>query len=499
MKNRRIRKLLIANRGEIALRIQRSALDLGLETVAIFSDADQCAPHVLRATEAYPLRGNRSTDTYLNVGKIIDIAKAARCDAIHPGYGFLSENAEFADAVTAAGLIFIGPPSAAMKAMGGKTEARALMAHAEVPIIPGTTCPLSDYTDACNVARRVGYPVLIKAIHGGGGKGMRKVSAESEMERSFNQAKSESLSSFGSGEIYIEKYLRSPRHIEIQILADMHGNVVHLGERECSVQRRHQKVVEECPSVALTKELREQMGRAAVNAAQTCDYVNAGTVEFMLEEDGSFYFLEMNTRLQVEHPVTEMVYGVDLVKTQIRIAEGESLDLRQEDIAPRGHAIECRIYAEDPFNGFLPSTGEIADYTPSEGFGIRHDSGVSGGSKVVHFYDPLLSKLIAWGIDRPEALKRMKRALEEFKISGVSTTVPFCWFVVTHPKFIEGKYDIHFVEKHFKTQNPSFTEEEELVASLAAASMHRWTNGEVAVSDDKIPVQGKWKTKRFAE
>lgn len=499
MKPKTIKKILIANRGEIALRIHRSASEMGIQTVAVFSDVDRRAPHVLHANEAYPLNGNLSKDTYLDIKKIIDIAQASHCDAIHPGYGFLSENADFVDATTSAGLVFIGPPSAAMRSMGGKTGARELMAKANVPIVPGTTYPLKDFTEAAKVAKSIGYPVLIKAVHGGGGKGMRKVDEEGELEQSFRQAKSESNSSFGSESVFIEKYLQNPRHIEIQILADMHGNVIYLGERECSVQRRHQKVVEECPSSVLTPDIRKRMGEAAVSAAQKCGYVNAGTVEFLLDSDKSFYFLEMNTRLQVEHPVTEMVFGLDLVKAQIRIAQGEELSLTQEQVVPRGHAIECRIYAEEPLEGFIPSTGRVEDYMPSEGYGIRHDSGIMRGSEVVRFYDSLLSKLVVWGTDRSESIRKMKRALEEFKISGVSTTIPFCAFVISHPKFIDGEYDIHFVEKYYHPDDLIRSEEEELVASLAAASMDNWDSGKGKEMREHIIVSGNWKNKRFDE
>lgn len=499
MKPKEISKILIANRGEIALRIHRSASEMGIQTVAVFSDVDSRAPHVLHANEAYALNGNFSKDTYLDIKKIIDIAQASHCDAIHPGYGFLSENADFVDATTSAGLVFIGPSSAAMRSMGGKTGARELMAKANVPIIPGTTYPLKDFTEAAKVAKSIGYPILIKAVHGGGGKGMRKVNGEGELEESFRQAKSESKSAFGSESVFIEKYLQNPRHIEIQILADTHGNVIYLGERECSVQRRHQKVVEECPSSALTPDIRKRMGEAAVNAAQKCGYVNAGTVEFLLDSDKSFYFLEMNTRLQVEHPVTEMVFGLDLVKAQIRIAQGEELSLTQAQIIPRGHAIECRIYAEDPLEGFIPSTGTVEDYMPSEGHGIRHDSGIMRGSEVVHFYDPLLSKLTVWGADRSESIRKMKRALGEFKISGVSTTIPFCAFVISHPKFIEGEYDIHFVEKYYHPDKLIRSEEEELIASLAAASMYNWDSGKGKEMREHTIASGNWKNKRFDE
>lgn len=494
----RIKKLLVANRGEIAVRIQRSASEMGIRTVAIFSDMDRSAPHVLYADEAYQLHGSLSRETYLDIEKIIEVANSSRCDAIHPGYGFLSENPEFAEATTSAGLIFVGPPASAMRQMGSKTQARNLMQKANVPIVPGTTIPVVGYDAARQAARKVNFPVLIKAVHGGGGKGMRIVEAESSLKSLLGQAQSESLKAFGSDEVFIEKYLSHPRHIEIQVLADEHGNVIHLGERECSVQRRHQKVIEECPSSGLKTELREAMGRAAVNAAKECGYVSAGTIEFLVEGD-SFYFLEMNTRLQVEHPVTECVYSIDLVKEQIRIAQGEKLTMKQGDVIPRGHAIECRIYAEDPFNSFLPSTGRILEYAPSGGFGIRNDSGIALGTDIVHFYDPLLAKLVAWGSDRTEARLRMMRALSEYKISGVSTTIPFCHFVISHPEFEEGKYDIHFVEKYFHPQSLTNPHEIELAASLIAASLYQKEFGIVKHVIESASSSQRWKSNRFDE
>jgi acetyl-CoA carboxylase, biotin carboxylase subunit len=500
MKTKRIRKLLIANRGEIALRIHRTAAEMGIQTVAIFSDADRCAPYVLNATEAYPLHGNLSKETYLDIGKILDIAKKAGCDAIHPGYGFLSENSDFVETVASKGITFIGPPASAMRALGGKTSARNLMKEAKVPIVPGTTDPLKSSQYALKAAREIGYPVLLKAVHGGGGKGMRKVDREENLDDAFQQAQSESLKSFGSSDVFIEKYLLNPRHIEIQILADQYGNVVFLGERECSIQRRHQKVVEECPSSHLPESLKAEMGRAAVNAARESGYVNAGTVEFLVDSDNSFYFLEMNTRLQVEHPVTELVYGIDLVKAQIRIARGEKLPFTQEMLVPRGHAVECRICAEDPFDNFLPSTGTIEEYAPSEGYGIRHDSGIMKGAKIVHFYDPLLAKLIAWGADRDEALRRMSRALSEYVISGVATTIPFCTFVMSHPSFVEGKYDIRFVDNYFQENRLTIDFHGELAASLIAASVYNSISTEGNHKARKrAMVPGRWKNNRLEE
>ena len=500
MKPKSIRKLLIANRGEIALRINRSARELGIQTVAVFSDADRCAPYVLNASEAYPLHGNLSKETYLDIEKIIAIANEAHCDAIHPGYGFLSENPEFVEAVVSNGMTFIGPPASAMRALGSKTSARDLMQKANVPIVPGTTYAVTKTEEAIKAAQQIGFPVLIKAVHGGGGKGMRRVDSEADIDHALQQAQSESLKAFGSPDVFIEKYLKDPRHIEIQILADAHGSVIFLGERECSIQRRHQKVVEECPSSRLPESVRAEMGIAAVNAARKCGYVNAGTIEFLVDSSNSFYFLEMNTRLQVEHPVTELVYAVDLVKTQIRIAEGERLPFTQDSLVPRGHAIECRICAEDPFDNFLPSTGTIEEYAPSEGNGVRHDSGIMKGTKVVHFYDPLLAKLAVWGKDREEAIEKMSRALSEYVISGVATTIPFCAFVLSHPSFVEAKYDIQFVEKYFHPNTITANDDEEMAASLIAASIH---NSLPQSNNHRIVLQtgrgSRWKNSRIEE
>ncbi len=500
MKAKRIQKLLIANRGEIALRIHRSAAEMGIQTVAIFSDVDRCAPYVLNASEAYPLHGNLSKETYLDIDKIISIAKKAQCNAIHPGYGFLSENSDFVEATVSSGMIFVGPPASAMKALGGKTSARELMRKANVPIVPGTAFAIRESQEAFKAAKEIGYPVLLKAVHGGGGKGMRKVDQKENLEQALQQAQSESLKAFGSPDVFIEKYLLNPRHIEIQILADLHGNVIFLGERECSIQRRHQKVVEECPSSQLPKELRAEMGKAAVDVVRESCYVNAGTVEFLVDSTNSFYFLEMNPRLQVEHPVTELVYGIDLVKAQIKIAQGEKLPFLQDKVVPRGHAVECRICAEDPFDNFLPSVGTIEEYAPSEGYGIRHDSGVMKGTNIVHFYDPLLAKLVAWGTDRDEALQRMARALSEYVISGVATTIPFCAFVVSHPIFLEGKYDVQFVEKYFHPDELTLHDNRDLAASFIVASIYNSVLGaESHATKDRLPASNRWKNNRFEE
>lgn len=440
---------MIANRGEIAVRIHRSAKEMGIQTVAIFSDPDRTAPHVLFCDEAYPLNGITSSDTYLRIDKILEIAKKAKVDAIHPGYGFLSEKEQFARAVVDAGFIFIGPKPETIELLGSKTSARDLLSRKKIPIVPGTTKPINDLNEAVKVASSIGYPVLIKAAGGGGGKGMRRVDSMEELESAIDRARNEASKAFSDDRVYIEKFIVNPKHIEIQILADTHGNVIHLGERECSIQRRHQKVVEECPSIALTPDIRSKMGAAAVEIAKAAGYINAGTMEFLLDAAMNFYFLEVNTRVQVEHPITEMVYGIDIVKEQIRIAQGEKLTFTQKEVRMSGHAIEARIYAEEYDNNFLPSTGTITHYQPSEGLGVRNDSGVRIGSEITMHYDPMIAKLVVHGRTREEAIERMKRALREYKINGVKTTIPFCELVLYHPEFVKGTYDINFVAKHY--------------------------------------------------
>jgi acetyl-CoA carboxylase biotin carboxylase subunit len=442
-------KILIANRGEIAVRVIRGCRELGISTVAVYSEVDRLALHVRMADEAYCIGPPPSKESYLRQDKLIEVAKLSGAEAIHPGYGFLAENPEFAQKVADAGLVFVGPPPEAMRLMGDKTAARKRMIEAKVPVVPGTEQALKDEAVAAEMAEKLGYPVLLKAAAGGGGKGMRMVRQAKELSSAFRGAKSEAESAFGDGRIYMEKYLEAPRHIEFQILADKHGKVVHLGERECSIQRRHQKVIEEAPSCLLDESLRERMGEAAVKAATACGYQNAGTIEFMVNKDRNFYFLEMNTRLQVEHPVTEMVTGIDLVKEQIRIAAGKPLAIEQKDFHFNGHAIECRISAEDPSNNFLPSTGKISYLSPPDGPGIREDGGLFTGGEVSVYYDPLISKLIAWGRTRTEAIQRMKRALTEYDIRGVETTIPFCLMVMQNRKFISGVFDTQFIEKEF--------------------------------------------------
>lgn len=444
-----INKILVANRGEIALRVIRTCKDMGKQTVAVYSVPDANAPHVLQADESVEIGPAASSESYLVFDKIIAAAKQTGADAIHPGYGFLSENADFAERCREEGLIFIGPKAESIRLMGDKTEARTLMADADVPFPPGTSKELNSVEEADKVANEIGFPVLIKAAAGGGGKGMRIVEDKSEFESSVKGAKSEARNAFGDDRVYIEKYLVEPRHVEFQIIADEQGHVLHVYDRECSIQRRHQKVIEEAPCAILTPELRSEMARAAIDAAKACDYVGAGTIEFLVDRDRNFYFLEMNTRLQVEHPVTELITGLDLVELQILVAEGKPLPVEQEDITVNGHAVECRIYAEDPRDNFLPSTGKLTRHRIPSGNGIRVDSGVEEGQQVTINYDPMISKLCAWGKDRDIAIRRMLRALDEYEIAGCRTTIPFCRYVLEHEDFRNAEYDTHFVPDHF--------------------------------------------------
>ncbi len=467
----KIEKLLVANRGEIALRVMRSAKEMGIKTVAVYSEADRDALHVRFADEAYILGPAPSSESYLKGEKIIEVAKNCGAQAIHPGYGFLSENAAFALAVEAAGLLFIGPSAHAINIMGSKLAAKAAVAKFNVPLVPGTPGAIASASDAMEYCNKIGYPVLIKASAGGGGKGMRVVEQASELEEQMARAVGEATSAFGDGSVFIEKYIGSPRHIEIQILGDQHGNVVYLFERDCSVQRRHQKVIEEAPSAVLTPALRKQMGEAAVQVAKSVEYYNAGTVEFILSENMEFYFLEMNTRLQVEHPVTEMITGLDLVKEQIRIAEGKSLPFAQEDLKIHGHAIEIRVYAEDPTNNFLPDTGTLQTYVRPQGPGIRVDDGMEQGQEIPIYYDPMISKLIVHAATREEAIDRMIRAIDEYHVTGVATTLPFCKMVMQHPVFRNEWFDTHFVQKYFKPDmlNEGLTQEGKTALGAVAA------------------------------
>ena len=442
------RKILIANRGEIAVRVMRACRDLGISPVAVYSEADAAALHVRLADEAYLIGPAASSESYLRIERIIAAAKESGAEAIHPGYGFLAENAAFAQAVSDAGIAFIGPPAVAMEMMGSKTNARRAAIAAGAPVVPGTVEPLASYEEARQAAAQFGYPVMLKAAAGGGGKGMRLVGNEEELASAFSAAQSEALSAFGDASVYLEKAVERPRHIEIQVFADTHGNVAHLGERECSIQRRHQKVIEECPSPIDDPDLRERMGEAAVRVARAADYVGAGTVEFLVSDvTREFYFLEMNTRLQVEHPVTELVTGIDLVREQITVAHGAPLSFAQADIEWSGHAIECRVYAEDPENNFLPSPGPITRLRVPAGPGIRDDGGVYQGAEVSIYYDPMISKLAAWGRTRAEAIDRLRRALDEYEVGGIKTTLPFFREVVRDAEFIAGRLDTGFIAR----------------------------------------------------
>ena len=480
------KKILIANRGEIACRVIRACREMRIAAVAVYSDADADALHVRMADEAYNIGPAPSSESYLRSAKIIEVALSAGAQAIHPGYGFLSENSEFVRQVAKAGLVFVGPPPEAMEAMGGKISARKIAISAGVPVVPGTTEPLSSFEDAAETAASFGYPVMLKASAGGGGKGMRLVATESEMRSALERAQSEARASFGDDAVYIEKAIVRPRHIEIQVFSDTHGSHVYLGERECSIQRRHQKVIEEAPSPIDSPELRHEMGECAVMVAKAVDYVGAGTVEFLVSDvDRSFYFLEMNTRLQVEHPVTELVTGIDLVREQIRVAAGERLSFKQEDVTLTGHAIECRIYAEDPENDFLPSPGKITRLRIPQGPGVRDDSGVYEGSEVSIYYDPMISKFAVHGRDRSEAIDRMRRALFEYEVGGIKTTLPFFREVMEDPEFVSGKLDTGFISR-LNERRPAPAENRTArdlaIVAAAVASASKAANGTASVA-----------------
>lgn len=466
----KIKKLLVANRGEISLRIMRTAKEMGINTVAVYSEADRNAPHVKFADEAVCLGPPPSNQSYLLADKIIEACKVLNVDAIHPGYGFLSENASFAKKVTDAGIIFVGPSPESIEVMGSKLAAKNAVAKYGIPMVPGTEEAITDIQAAKLRAEEIGYPILIKASAGGGGKGMRIVKYEAEFEEQMQRAISEAQSAFGDGAVFIEKYITSPRHIEIQVLGDVHGNIVYLFERECSVQRRHQKVVEEAPSAVVSPEMRKAMGEAAVQVAKACNYFGAGTVEFIVDENLNFYFLEMNTRLQVEHPVTEMITGKDLVKEQILIAEGNPLSFTQEDLKINGHSIEIRVYAEDPKNNFLPDIGNLMTYIRPQGPGVRVDDGFEQGMDIPIYYDPMIAKLITHDESREKAILRMIRAIDDYQITGIETTLGFCRFVLEHEAFTSGNFDTKFVENYFSPEKleTQWNEEElELLASLA--------------------------------
>jgi len=466
------KKILIANRGEIACRIIRACREMKIGTIAVYSDADKDALHVRMADEAYHIGPAVSSESYLRGEKIIEAAKRSGAEAIHPGYGFLSENSEFVRQTTKAGLVFIGPPPDAMEAMGGKISARKIAIEAGVPVVPGTTEPLRSYEQAKETVAKFGYPVMLKASAGGGGKGMRLVESEDQLRSALETAQSEARSSFGDDAVYIEKAIVRPRHIEIQVFSDSHGNHVHLGERECSIQRRHQKVIEECPSPINSAGMRAEMGACAVQVAQAVNYVGAGTVEFLVSDlDRSFYFLEMNTRLQVEHPVTELVTGIDLVREQINVASGEKLSFSQDDVHWNGHAIECRIYAEDPENNFLPSPGRITRLKIPQGPGVRDDGGVYQGAEVSIYYDPMISKFAVHGRNRLEAIGIMQRALAEYAIGGIKTTLPFFREVMQDGEFIEGKLDTGFISRFNERRLPAETGQEAVDMAIIAASL----------------------------
>jgi len=464
-----MKKILVANRGEIALRVMKTAKKMGIKTVAVYSVADRNAPHVKFADEAVCIGEAPSNQSYLLGDKIIEVAKALNVDGIHPGYGFLSENADFAELAEKNNITFIGPKSKAIHIMGSKLAAKDAVKAYDIPMVPGVDKAITDIEEAKQVAKNIGFPILIKASAGGGGKGMRVVENEAEFESQMNRAISEAIAAFGDGSVFIEKYVGSPRHIEIQVMADSHGNILYLFERECSIQRRHQKVVEEAPSAVLTPEIRKAMGEAAVKVAQSCDYLGAGTVEFLLDENKNFYFLEMNTRLQVEHPVTEMITGMDLVEMQIRVARGEALSIKQEDLKINGHAMELRVYCEDPLNDFLPNVGTLDVYKVPQGEGIRVDDGFEEGMEVPIYYDPMLSKLITYGKTREEAIQKMIEAIKAYKIEGVHTTLPFGTFVMEHEAFRSGDFDTHFVKKYYDSEvlKAQMDKEAEIAAYVA--------------------------------
>ena len=467
-----MKKILVANRGEIAIRVMKTAQKMGIKTVAVYSTADRNAPHVKFADEAVWIGESPSNQSYLLGSKIIEVAKELGVDAIHPGYGFLSENAAFAEEAIANGITFIGPESKAIHMMGSKLAAKEAVKAYDIPMVPGIDEAITDVAKAKRIAAEIGFPILIKASAGGGGKGMRVVEKEEDLESQMTRAISEATSAFGDGSVFIEKYVASPRHIEIQIMADSHGNILYLFERECSIQRRHQKVVEEAPSSVLTPQLRQKMGEAAVKVAKACDYLGAGTVEFLLDENLNFYFLEMNTRLQVEHPVTEMITGLDLVEMQIKVARGEALSIKQKDLQIKGHAMELRVYAEDPLHDFLPSVGNLEVYSLPVGEGIRVDNGFEQGMDVPIYYDPMLSKLITYGKTREESIQLMIKAIENYHVEGVSTTLPFGKFVMEHEAFRSGDFDTHFVKKYYDAEHLKAQQDKEAEVAGMIALQH---------------------------
>ena len=490
-------KILIANRGEIALRVMRSAKEMNIKTVAIYSEADRNAPFVRYADEAVCVGPPPSAESYLLGDKIIQICKDLNVDGIHPGYGFLSENSEFVLKATATGITFIGPSPKSIELMGDKLKAKETVKAYDIPMVPGTDHAISDIPAAKKIAKEIGFPILIKASAGGGGKGMRVVENEEEFEEQMDRAVSEAISSFGNGEVFIEKYVGSPKHIEIQLIADTHGNVVYLFDRECSIQRRHQKVIEEAPSSSVSPELRKRMGKAACDVARSCDYYGAGTVEFLMDENKNFYFLEMNTRLQVEHPVSEMITGIDLVKEQINVARGEKLSFTQEDLSINGHSLEVRVYAENPRNNFLPDIGKLETYRRPQGNGVRVDDGLEEGMDIPIYYDPMIAKLITHGKDREEAIRRMTKAIDEYVITGVETTLAFCKYTINHEKFKDTTFDTNFVKNYFSDPSvlDNFDPEEEKVAAMFAALLFDGLNVGNQASNSGTS-KSSWKSNR---
>jgi acetyl-CoA carboxylase biotin carboxylase subunit len=483
-----MKKILVANRGEIALRIMKTLKKMGISTVAVYSEADKNALHVRFADEAVFLGEAESNKSYLNMDKIVSLAKSLGVEGIHPGYGFLSENAVFAEKVKVANMIFIGPDYHSIVLMGSKLAAKECVKNYDIPMVPGTENAIKDVEEAKAIAVGIGFPILIKASAGGGGKGMRVVANVDEFEEQMERAKSEALSAFGDGSVFIEKYVASPRHIEVQVLGDKHGNIVHLFERECSIQRRHQKVIEEAPSSILTPELRKKMGEAAVKVAQSCNYVGAGTVEFLMDEKLNFYFLEMNTRLQVEHPVTEYITGIDLVEQQVRIARGEKLSFSQNDLQIQGHSLELRVYAEDPLNDFLPSIGKISTYIRPDGEGIRLDDAYEEGMEIPIYYDSMIAKLVTFGKNREEAIQKMREAIAMYKIRGCATTLPFGMFVMNHEKFISADFDTHFVRNHFSEKHAQeWQKSKARKAALLAFVYHENNKEKLKLEDNYSP------------
>ena len=497
-KHNPMKKILVANRGEIAIRVMRSAREMGISTVAIFSDADRQALHVQYADEAIYLGESPAAESYLSVPKVIEACKLTQADAVHPGYGFLSENPAFAEALEQEGIKLIGPTARAMKLMGNKLSAKELALEHQIPLIKGTTTPISDLNEATQQAEEIGFPILIKAAAGGGGKGMRIVHNQENFPSELKLAISEATSAFGDGAVFLERYISSPKHVEIQVLADEHGNSIYLFERECSIQRRHQKVIEEAPCIVLPPEVREKMGQCALKLVEACQYTGVGTVEFIVDQQLNFYFLEMNTRLQVEHPITEMITGVDLVKEQIKVAQGKTLSLSQQELHIRGHAIELRIYAEDPENNFLPDTGTLLSYKLPSGPGVRVDNAYDAGMEVSVYYDPMIAKLSVWGNDRNEAIQRMKRAIREYKITGIKNTLNFGTFVLNHPAFKDGTYNTNFVSEHYDSETGEVNDQDARIAALIANHIFRkeYRQMESATNPETQNNPSNWKRNR---